>query len=109
MVYNPLNECEKYLKAAKKGQDWWALPYALSELESINKILEKFNEFKNSDIYKKRVSVSLKEIQKRVKRWDRLIKQKGDKAFADVNEKEWHESNKRYLRLLQKEAKRLKL
>lgn len=109
MVYNPLEELDRYLKAAKKGRDWWALPYALSEVEDINQILRKFNKFRDSEIYKKRVAVSLKEIQERVKRWEELIKQKGDNAFVDVNEKEWHESNKRYLQLLQKEAKRLNL
>ncbi|MFA5175915.1 MAG: hypothetical protein WC413_01480 [Candidatus Nanoarchaeia archaeon] len=111
MTYNLLEEIQKEIRNAKKkgGRDVYAISSLLSlekELKQKSNLLEKF---KKSAIYKDRVLKSLNFFSKTVKKWNKEVSKKGNKAFSDRSEKQWYLDTKRDFKLLQKEAKRLKL
>lgn len=105
-MYNRREEIRKFIAAARKGQDWWALAYLLSEVSMEKNPVDGFEKLRKSKAYPARLKDSYKQIKKRVQYWDAIVKKEGDRAFADISEKGWHLDNKELLKLLELEAKR---
>ncbi len=110
-IYGLCNVLREEIKKskAKQGRDVFAIPTILAIEDEIKQATKLLNEFKNNSIYPDRISKALKYYEGIVEKWDKEVADKGDKAFCDRSEKQWHIDNKANLKRLKEEAKLLKL
>ena len=95
MDTNLIKELQKHIALAKRKKDHMALAFALSEETAINSTIRNFENFKKTREYKVLLKVAVARFRNIVK------KSTKDDQFL-------HE-DKEHLKLLEKEAKRLKL
>ena len=114
MEFNPNTEFIKHLKSAKKNNDHMALAWILTDFVEENKNISKknFNAFRKYQItkqYGKLLKKSIKRFKEMIENDKKLIKSYGYFSAEGYVDKDYHNNSKRYLKNMEKEAKRIKL
>lgn len=109
MIANLVEEFDKHLKWAKEKKDHMAFAFALEEEVKNKENSKKFNKFRKEPIYKEIFLKSLKRFREIVEDEKKDIVKYGYGSSEHFVDKNFHLSNKYRLKLLEKEAKRLKL
>ncbi len=109
MIANLIGEFDKHLEWAKEKKDHMALAFALEESVKNKENLRKFNKFRKEPFYKELLLKSLKRFRKIVEEDNKDIVKYGYSSSEHYVDKDWYLINKYRLKLLEKEAKRLKI